>query len=160
MSESGADKLVAPDARLWGDFCDALKRAGDQVTAAGVPSDPLTRAEGFRYLTRLLRLSLEKHIEFGDSDFPQFYSLSHETAKIGNDNPDNYYLNCAVDGNRDYRITGNRGTVAYLSLETKAGSFAGEGDMAPTGHVTIDELEVEDNGANSTTVSSISGSKC
>jgi len=146
MSESGADKLVAPDARLWGDFCDALKRAGDQVTAAGVPSDPLTRAEGFRYLTRLLRLSLEKHIEFGDSDFPQFYSLSHETAKIGNDNPDNYYLNCAVDGNRDYRITGNRGTVAYLSLETKAGSFAGEGDMAPTGHVTIDELEVEDNG--------------
>lgn len=106
---------------LWSEFCDALKLAGEQVLAQGVPDDELTRAEGFRYLTRLLRLSLEKHIEFGDPDFPQFYSLSHETAKIGNDNPDNYYQNCAVDGRHEYRIRGNRGSVAYLSIESKAG---------------------------------------
>ena len=57
------------------------------------PNDPLTQAEGYRYLMRLLRLGLEKQIEFND---PQYYSLSHETAKIGNDNPDNFYQNCAV----------------------------------------------------------------
>jgi hypothetical protein len=127
---------------LWHEFCDDLKRAGEQVLAADTPVDELTRVEGYRYLTRLLRLGLEKYIEFGDPDFPEFYSLSHETAKIGNDNPDNFYLNCAVDGGRDYRITGNRGTVAYLSIETKAGSFAGGGDMAPTGHVDVDQLDV------------------
>ena len=129
--------------QLWSEFCDALKLAGDQVLVDSVPDDDLTRAEGYRYLTRLLRLSLEKNIEFGDPNFPQFYSLSHETAKIGNDNPDNFYQNCAVDGSLEYRIRGHRGSVAYLSIESKAGSFAGGGDMAPTGHVELDDLEVD-----------------
>jgi hypothetical protein len=144
MSENRLDELRS--GQLWCEFCDALKLAGTQVLAEGVPQDELTRVEGFRYLTRLLRLGLEKNIEFADPNYPQFYSLSHETAKIGNDNPDNVYLNCAVDGVREYRIVGNRGTVAYLSIETKAGSFAGGGDMAPTGHVELEQLEVDDNG--------------
>jgi len=151
---SGGEATAAlADGVLWRQFCDDLKRAGAQVLAADTPADDLTRVEGYRYLTRLLRLGLEKFVEFGDPDFPEFYSLSHETAKIGNDNPDNYYLNCAVDGGRDYRITGNRGTVAYLSIETKAGSFAGGGDMAPTGHVDVDQLDVAENGDFELTVS-------
>jgi hypothetical protein len=144
MPRSELDKLR--DGELWEEFCDSLKLAGQQVLASGVPEDKLTRAEGFRYLTRLLRLSLEKNLEFGDPDFPQFYSLSHETAKIGNDNPDNYYQNCAIDGSMEYRIRGNRGTVAYLSIESKAGSFAEGGDMAPTGHVELEALEVDAQG--------------
>lgn len=131
---------------LWERFCEDLKSAGRQVLAESAPDDDLTRAEGFRYLTRLLRLSLEKHIEFNDPRFPQFYSLSHETAKIGNDNPDNFYLNCAVDGSLNYRISGNAGSVAYLSFESKAGSFAGQGDMAPTGHVELADLDVDHDG--------------
>jgi len=131
---------------LWREFCDALRDSGEQILDATVPGDDLTRAEGFRYLTRLLRLSLEKNIEFASAGYPQFYSLSHETAKIGNDNPDNYYQNCAVDGHREYRIYGNRGSVSYLSIETKAGSFAGGGAMAPTGHVELEQLQVDENG--------------
>jgi len=144
MCSASCDELHS--GQVWNEFCDALKVAGEQVLGDGIPDDDLTRAEGFRYLTRLLRLGLEKNIEFGDPDFPQFYSLSHETAKIGNDNPDNFYQNCAVDGRREYRINGNRGSVAYLSIETKAGSFAGGGDMAPTGHVELQQLQVDDNG--------------
>lgn len=142
------------DGRLWEEFCEGLKRAGQQVLAEDTPGDQLTRVEGYRYLTRLLRLGLEKYVEFGNPEYPQFYSLSHETAKIGNDNPDNYYLNCAVDGARDYLITGNRGTVAYLSIETKAGSFAGAGDMAPTGHVDVNQLTLAANGDFELVVSS------
>ncbi len=153
MSDKTASAESLLSGALWQAFCDALKAAGEQVLGQDIPDDPLTRAEGFRYLTRLLRLGLEKHIEFADPDYPQFYSLSHETAKIGNDNPDNFYLNCAVDGRRDYRISGNRGSVAYLSIETKAGSFAGGGDMAPTGHVDVSELEVAPNGDFELTVS-------
>jgi hypothetical protein len=134
------------DIDQWDVFCDALKRSGQQVLRPGVPTDQLTRAEGYRYLTRLLRLALEKNIEFSDPRFPQFYSLSHETAKIGNDNPDNLYLNCAVSGRYDYRISGQRGTVAYMSLESKAGSYGGSGDMAPTGHIELDALECDAQG--------------
>jgi len=130
----------------WDEFCEALKAAGRQVLAPGTPEDPFNRAEGFRYLTRLLRLGLEKNIEYSDPCFPQFYSLSHETAKIGNDNPDNLYLNAAVSGAHDYLISGQRGSVPYLSIETKAGSYGGSGSMAPTGHVELAELDVGDDG--------------
>lgn len=131
---------------LWDQFCDELKAAGAQVLATGVPDDGLTRAEGYRYLTRLLRLALEKQIEFSDPEHPHFYSLSHETAKIGNDNPDNFYQNCAIDGRHEYRISGNLGSVDYLSIETKAGSFSGGGDMAPTGHVEAADLDADVDG--------------
>lgn len=143
---SDDDLAALRTGEAWAAFCDDLKAAGGEILASDAPDDDLSRAEGFRYLTRLLRLSLEKHIEFGDPRCPQFYSLSHETAKIGNDNPDNFYLNCAVDGTLDYRIRGNRGSVDYLSIESKAGSFAGGGDMAPTGHITLDDLELDANG--------------
>ena len=138
------NKQALLQGQLWHEFCDQLKAAGDLVLADTAPDDDLTRAEGYRYLTRLLRLSLEKNIEFSDPHCPQFYSLSHETAKIGNDNPDNFYMNCAVDGALTYKIRGHRGTVDYLSIESKAGSFAGQGDMAPTGHLTLDDLHIED----------------
>ena len=75
-SDTGADLEGLRSGQLWAEFCDGLKAAGAQVMGPGVPADDLTRAEGFRYLTRLLRLSLEKNIEFGDPDFPCFYSLS------------------------------------------------------------------------------------
>lgn len=144
MNASQMDKLCSGE--LWDEFCESLKIAGREVLAPGVPTDALTRAEGWRYLTRLLRLSLEKNLEFADPNYPQFYSLSHETAKIGNDNPDNFYQNCAVDGSLDYRIYGNCGAVDYLSIESKAGSFAGGGDMAPTGHVELAQLQRDSQG--------------
>lgn len=144
MPTSDLDALR--NGELWLDFCESLKSAGAEILAPGTPEDDLGKAEGFRYLTRLLRLSLEKNLEFADPRFPQFYSLSHETAKIGNDNPDNFYQNCAVDGHRSYRITGNVGAVEYLSIETKAGSFAGQGAMAPTGHVALADLVLQPGG--------------
>lgn len=135
------------DGSLWDDFCDSLKAAGQQVLREETPADAFNRAEGFRYLTRLLRLSIEKNIEFFDPCHPAFYSLSHETAKIGNDNPDNLYLNCAISGSYDYRICGQRGTIPYLSFETKAGSYGDSGRMDPTGHVELDELEIAPDGS-------------
>lgn len=130
------------DGTLWADFCDSLKLAGEQVLRDTTPGDVFNRAEGYRYLTRLLRLGLEKNIEYNDPRFPEFYSLSHETAKIGNDNPDNFYQNCAVSGEFDYRIKGQAGSISYLSIETKAGSYGTTGAMAPTGHVELEQLDV------------------
>ena len=47
------------EARIVGDslravFCDALKDAGDQVLLHTTPADTINRAEGCRYLPRLL----------------------------------------------------------------------------------------------------------
>ena len=97
--------------RSWAEFCDALKRAGEQIQRADAPSDPFTRAEGYRYLSRLARAGLEWYVEFNDPAFPVLYRPSHETIKIGADNPDNIYEKAVVDGRHDYRIRGKRGSV-------------------------------------------------
>ena len=67
------------------------------------PRDTLSVAEGYRYLSRLLRGGLEASLEFGDPLFPQFRCPAHETLKLGADNPDNRYESCAVDPAQDYR---------------------------------------------------------
>jgi hypothetical protein len=132
--------------KSWEDFCDALKEAGQQILRPEAPATELDRAEGFRYLSRLLRLGLESKLEFADTDFPGIYALSHETAKIGADNPDNIYHNATIDGAKEYRLTGARGTVPYFSWATKANRYTIDGTMASTGELDTDSLIVEPDG--------------
>ncbi|MBW2241685.1 MAG: DUF1214 domain-containing protein [Deltaproteobacteria bacterium] len=134
------------DGRAWGAFCDGLKRAGEVILREETPATPFDRAEGFRYLTRLLRAGLESQLEYGDPRFPGFYQLSNETIKIGNDNPDAFYQNCTISGRHEYRICGERGSVAYLSLGTKAGGYGSSGSLEPTGQIDGEELEIGPDG--------------
>ncbi len=145
MGWSEAEQRVV-DGRAWHAFCDRLKAAGDVVLREETPHTPFDRAEGFRYLTRLLRAGLESQLELGDARFPGFYQLANETIKIGNDNPDNFYQNCTINGRYEYRIAGQRGTVPYLSFGTKAGGYGTSGDLEPTGQIDADALEVDDDG--------------
>ena len=133
--------------KAWDEFCDALKRAGAQVLRPEAASTPLDRAEGYRYLTRLLRLGLEMHLEFADPDFPGFFAPSHETAKIGGDNPDNLYLMGRLNGAHDYVIRGERGTVPYLSFGTQKGGYESDGKMEQTGFLDASALELDADGA-------------
>lgn len=129
-------------ARLWAGFCDRLREAGDMIlTRPSTPATPLDRAEGLRYLTRLLRLGLEMNLEHADPDFPVFYSASHPTAKIGADNPDALYLNATISGRHDYRIAGNRGDIAYFSVGSKANRYHIDGTMASTGELRGPDLQ-------------------
>lgn len=128
------------DGTVWRDFCARLAAAGEVVLAPGAPAASLDRAEGFRYLTRLLRIALEMNLEAADPDFPYFYRASHETAKIGADNPDNIYLNATVRGDREYRIVGRRGSVAYFGIGSKANRYHIDGSMASTGELSDAEI--------------------
>jgi len=145
MSADPAEESLV-DGSAWAEFCETLKRAGQQVLRPETPPDPFTRAEGFRYLSRLIRAALESCVEFADPGFPVFYSLAHETIKIGADNPDNVYLNARVDGRLEYRITGSRGTVHYLGISTKAGSYGTTGCMEPTGFIDSTTLQLAPDG--------------
>ncbi len=140
------DRARDEPAALWAELCDRLKRVGDEVFAGAVPGDAVTRAEGVRYLSRLLRAGLTSCVELADPRFPAFYSLSDETLKIGADNPDNRYLNARVDGRLEYRIRGTRGTVHYLAFSTKAGGYGTTGGLAPTGFLDSTALAVGDDG--------------
>jgi len=145
MNEPSSEQAVL-SGESWAEFCDALKRSGDQILRAEAPKDALTRAEGYRYLTRLLRIALEMHMEFADPDFPGFFAPSHETAKIGADNPDNLYQYARLNGRYDYRVSGRRGSVAYLSFGTQKGGYESDGKMEQTGFIDAEHLQVDPDG--------------
>jgi len=101
---------------LWRDFCAALERAGDTILRPEVPADPLDRAEGYRYLTRILRLALESQVENAEALTPRLGLGCRPDIKLGCDNPDSHYLTAPLDSAYDYRIRGRLGTVPYLSF--------------------------------------------
>ncbi|HUS23844.1 MAG TPA: DUF1214 domain-containing protein [Candidatus Binatia bacterium] len=140
-----ADDVIS--GRTWSEFCRALERAGAQVLRPEAPSTPLDRAEGWRYLTRLLRIGLEMHLEFADADFPGFFAPSHETGKIGADNPDNLYLMARISGRHEYVIRGERGTVPYLSFGSQKGGYETDGRMEQTGFLDARDLRVAGDGS-------------
>ncbi|MDE0886507.1 MAG: hypothetical protein OSB70_13360 [Myxococcota bacterium] len=134
------------DGRSWSEFCDALKQAGEVVGSPGSPDDPFDRAEGYRYLSRLVRVALESYIEFADPKAPVLRRPAHETVKIGADNPDNYYQSAAISGEYDYLIRGQRGSVHYLGIGTYAGNYGSGERRGQTGYIEAKDLEIDGEG--------------
>jgi hypothetical protein len=131
--------------RVWDDFCDRLKAAGQLIRSDGTPKDVYNQALGYRFLTRILRAGLESRVDYADPQYPAFFRLADDTKKILNDNPDNYYENCQIDSRFDYRISGHRGSVRWFSFGVKAG--AGDpGDMASTGEIDSSQIDFNDDG--------------
>lgn len=131
----------------WTDFCERLKAAGALILREGEGAGRLNRIEGWRYLSRLVRIGLEMSLEFADGDFPGFYRASHETVKIGGDNPDNLYLNATIDGARTYRIHGRRGDAHSLTFGTKANRLATAGTMESTGELDAGQMRFAADGS-------------
>jgi hypothetical protein len=145
LSAAEMEERVASGA-AWDDFCDQLKVLGKQITREETPSDPFNRAEGYRYLTRLLRNAVEGVVEGGSPEFPVMRSLGH-MVKMGADNPDNIYMGGGIHGDYDYRITGNRGSVFYISFAAISGGYGTDGTMITDGFLDTEKLQVEEDGS-------------
>ena len=139
-------KTRVVEGKSWSEFCDALKNAGNLVLD-NQPDDPLTRAEGFRYLSRLTRAALQTFVEHNDPKAPVLQRVVHETAKMGADNPDIVYANAAVSGAYRYRLSGKRGTVRFLSFSTQIGHYGKGQGMPPTGQIDSSSLAVRADGS-------------
>lgn len=135
------------DGTSWNELLDRLRDAGMVIQRAQAPSTPLDRAEGYRYLARLTRAALDTFLERGDPYNPTLFRVVHETVKMGADNPDNVYQHATIDGSLEYRITGTRGTVHYLTFATQEGHYGRAIGMAPTGFLDASELDLGPGGS-------------
>ncbi len=144
LDDVAAQRVVSGES--WNEFCDALKAAGAALQFPGAPRDPFNQAEGYRYLSRLARAGLTAFVEHADTNAPVMHRVVNETTKLGADNPDNFYLTAALRGDREYRITGRRNTIAYLSFGTQSGNYGEGGGLPPTGHIESDQIEMDENG--------------
>jgi hypothetical protein len=145
MGLSKAEERIL-DGSMWNDFCEQLKAAGQLLCSSDSPDDVMNRALGYRFLLRLLRGGLESSVDYADPQYPDFFRLADETKHLLNDNPDNFYQNCVVDGRFDYRITGKMGTVSWFSIGSKAnkGEVAG---MNSTGEIDSRNIAFNDDGS-------------
>ncbi len=72
--------------------------------------------EGLRVVARVTALCSELSVE-SDPDLPWFFAMCSPTRLIGGPNPDGAYLLAMIRGDRAYRVTGTRGTTAYLGIQ-------------------------------------------
>ena len=147
MTAAGPEDI----ARIWADFCDQLKAVGSALDRPTTPADEVTLAEGLRYLSRITRIALESALEHGDPLRPSINQLVSETKKFGCDNPDTLYQTAALRGDLEYRISGRRGTVNYLSFITSSGP---QGASSRDGFLDSQHLAVDGEGNFSILLSS------
>ena len=139
-----ARRVVGGEA--WSEFCDTLKAAGAALQFPGAPRDPFNQAEGYRYLSRIARAGLMAFVEHADAKAPVLHRVVNEVTKLGADNPDNFYQTAALNGSYEYRITGQRNAIAYLSLGTQSGHYGQGRGLPPTGYVESDQIEMDADG--------------
>ncbi|MDB5446953.1 MAG: hypothetical protein JWQ97_2270 [Phenylobacterium sp.] len=129
---------------VWDGYLDSLKAAGEQLFRPTTPTDEVTQAEGLRHLARLVRLGLMSAVEFADPDFPVLARYVDEVTKFGCDNPDTIYQRALLNPAREYKITGVRGTIDYLSFITaKPGE---QGRSQQVAHLDTKGLKVRPDG--------------
>jgi hypothetical protein len=145
MSNEASDAIM--NAQAWDEFCDLLKKAGDVLRREDLDTDLFDRAEGHRYLARLLRAGLLSFIENPGPLHPAFRAMP-EMVKMGIDNPDNFYLSASIDPSLEYRIRGKRGTIHYLSFAAQNQNFAAKDKISGgAGHLNDSELTLEADGS-------------
>lgn len=135
------------DAELWDQFCTQLKHVGRHVLRPEAPDNNADRAEGYRYLTRVLRSALDTFVEYRDSSHPVIFLPCDEIIKYGGDNPDNCYQKCYISGDKRYRISGQRNTVDYISFLTQGSNYGKDGTMLSTGFIDNHDLQVAADGS-------------
>ena len=145
MSQDAVDKVV--NAEAWNEFCDLLKKAGEVILREDLETSAFDRAEGLRYLSRLLRAGLHSFCENPGKANPRFRTMPDD-VKMGLDNPDNYYVGAPVDPRYTYRIRGRRGTIHYMSFAAQSQNFAAREKIAGgAGHIEDSELELAPDGS-------------
>ncbi len=118
-----SDEKRLASGEMWEAWCDRLKAAGKSILDEGFPDSPRERAEGFRWLTRLVTYATQMEIEAGDPRHPFFVKYETPHLQWGGPNPDNVYLRANIDPQSSYRVwadvTGVRQAIFSLN----------EGDM-------------------------------
>ena len=140
----------------WNAFCEDLKRAGNQLIRDDLPLDELDAAEGLRYLSRLVRTGLERHVEAADPANAYLYSLCDERIKgFGGDNPDTRYFGASISSDYSYRLSGDFRSCSYFTLMTTG--FDEQGAYRITGSLDGDVIPASRTGPIEITIRSDDG---
>ncbi|HZA12318.1 hypothetical protein [Mycobacterium sp.] len=125
---------------------EAIAEAEKLVAAAPHIDSEADLLEGLQYLAQ--GIAACTHVAFHyDRDHPFFLSGTGPFTKMGLDNPDTLYFGARVQADRDYVVSGIRGTTTDLSFQLLGGEYTDEG--VPKSEAAFDdrELDIADDGS-------------
>jgi hypothetical protein len=150
METGEARSLIRGEA--WRAFCRRLEAAGDAILADGFPDSPRDRAEGYRWLTRLLVYATRMEIEAADTRFPRFVRYETPDVQWGGPNPDNTYYRARVDPGERYRVWSDVRGVRQAIFSLHEGDMQ-QGRYGVYGETSLDQLHVDPSGRLEITLS-------
>jgi len=141
---SDEERLLSGEA--WRDWCRRLESAGDRILGEGFPDGPRDRAEGFRWLTRLLVHATQLELETGDPRHPDFLRYETPHNQWGGPNPDNLYLRATIDPAYHYRIWANVTGVRQAIFSLHEGEMH-LGEFGVYGERSLPDFDVDADGS-------------
>lgn len=103
----------------WNKFADALKRIGEKITAPTGARGGRERAEGYRYLLRLISAAHDLEME-SDRRYPMLRRMMTPIRKFKGDGTDTLYREAKLDEDLFYRLTLRRGDDLFFSATVYA----------------------------------------
>lgn len=117
-----------------------LQNALDYVDANSAPGS-VERGQGHRYVFRAIEQNLYNLTDDHGPQTPTIDRCPTRNCKFGFDNPDTSYITVGpLNGAFDYRLTGQRGTVKYITYQVFNFSVNGfkTGDVLESGELVLD----------------------
>ncbi len=119
---------------------DAIAEAEKLVAAAPHIETEADLLEGLQYLAGCIAGCMHLAFDY-DRDHPFLQSGTGPFTKMGLDNPDTLYFGTRVQADRDYVVTGRRGTTTDLSFQLLGGEYTD--DYVPASQAAFDDRELE-----------------
>jgi hypothetical protein len=140
LATDAYDNPALLDGTAWDEFAAAIGRLGDQLKRPDVPRSPVDLAAGYRHLMAMVANGIGQALVPADPCAPTFGAIARtDVYKWGLDCPDSAYRGSAIRGDLNYRVTGNVGTVGYLSFQVNEG-------MTNHGNIRDDQLACDADG--------------
>jgi hypothetical protein len=118
----------------------AIAEAEELVAAAPHIETEADLLEGLQYLAGCVAACTHMVFDY-ERDHPFLLSGTGPFTKMGLDNPDTLYFGCRVQPDRDYLVTGTRGTTTDLSFQLLGGEYTD--DNVPASQAAFDDRELD-----------------
>ncbi len=123
-----------------GPLTDSIAEAEKLVAAAPHIETEADLLEGLQYLAGCIAACTHLAFDY-ERDHPFLQSGTGPFTKMGLDNPDTLYFGTRVHADRDYVVTGMRGTTTDLSFQLLGGEYTD--DNVPASQAAFDDRELE-----------------
>jgi hypothetical protein len=151
-----ADSDLPPSQQAWNAFARELGRIGEKITGPTGARTPRERAEGYRYLVRLLSAAHELEME-SDRTHPRLARMMTPLRKFKGDGTDTLYHEAKLDERLAYRLVVRRGQGLFFSATVYAYDEHGRYKIVDT---LIDEqMRFEDVGGEQVATIHLSASR-